>query len=312
MNHLAKIQREFVREAADWNSLSQEAQKEYLKDHPKSKRRVTAKPAKDTSKLKEKLEEKQQSLDHAIPVSDFSTKTTESGLKFTPKNKLNQFFRDLSSNWDANDANEQFKHLKKQYPNKSKQIDELINTTQSHAKNITKRDNMRGSDPQYNKLNNDVTNSRIQIEKLIEDITGEIPIVPPKKSAPADFESKVDQYIKDQTSGIEGEAGASGVGNFFYEVGDAKPLPKSTFKNLINLANKGDFKQLYKTFNDAFEVPEQQDLQSLAENNDLTPDEANALINHPKFQKFWTETIKDHAQQILNEYDDYKEELSDE
>jgi transketolase len=63
MNHLSTIQREFVKEAAQWNELSQKAQKEYLKDHPKSKRRVTAKPKQDTSKLKSKLKEKQQSLD---------------------------------------------------------------------------------------------------------------------------------------------------------------------------------------------------------------------------------------------------------
>jgi len=73
----------------------------------------------------------------------------------------------------------------------------------------------------------------MQIEKLIEDITGEKSTPTPKKPTPTDFESKVDQYIEDETSGIEGEPGASGIDNFFYEVGDAKPVPKSTFKNLI-------------------------------------------------------------------------------
>jgi hypothetical protein len=43
-------------------TISQEAQKEYLKAHPKSKRRVTAKPKQDTSTLKSKLEEKKTSL----------------------------------------------------------------------------------------------------------------------------------------------------------------------------------------------------------------------------------------------------------
>lgn len=44
MNHLAKIQTEFLRHAA-WDDLSTEQQKEYLKKHPKSKRKITAKPS---------------------------------------------------------------------------------------------------------------------------------------------------------------------------------------------------------------------------------------------------------------------------
>lgn len=47
MKHLAKIQSEFLKEAANWNQLSYEAQKEYLKQHPKSKRRLTAKQVKE-------------------------------------------------------------------------------------------------------------------------------------------------------------------------------------------------------------------------------------------------------------------------
>jgi hypothetical protein len=87
MNHLSIIQREFVKEAAEWNDLSQEAQKEYLKAHPKSKRRVTAKPAKeqtmgeilderwknrDKNAIKAKLEQRKKDLESGkkIPMSD--------------------------------------------------------------------------------------------------------------------------------------------------------------------------------------------------------------------------------------------------
>jgi hypothetical protein len=44
MKHLAKIQLEFLKAARDWDSFSLEEQKEYLKRHPKSKRKLTAKP----------------------------------------------------------------------------------------------------------------------------------------------------------------------------------------------------------------------------------------------------------------------------
>jgi len=49
MRHLAVIQREFLKEARKWDDLSLEEQKTYLKRHPKSKRRVTAKLQTDTS-----------------------------------------------------------------------------------------------------------------------------------------------------------------------------------------------------------------------------------------------------------------------
>jgi len=55
MNHLSIIQKEFLKEARKWDDLSLEEQKGYLKRHPRTKRRITAKPesgkkTKDTSK----------------------------------------------------------------------------------------------------------------------------------------------------------------------------------------------------------------------------------------------------------------------
>jgi len=44
MKHLATIQTEFLKEARDWDSLSIEEQKGYIKRHPKTKRKLTAKP----------------------------------------------------------------------------------------------------------------------------------------------------------------------------------------------------------------------------------------------------------------------------
>ena len=86
MKHLATIQREFVKEAVNWDDLSQNAQKEYLKAHPKSKRRLTAKPSQDTSSLKEKLHDKehiltdQESLDIGKSIMDTVDSTDLEGL----------------------------------------------------------------------------------------------------------------------------------------------------------------------------------------------------------------------------------------
>jgi hypothetical protein len=44
MKHLAIIQTEFLKQARDWDEFSLEEQKDYLKRHPKTKRRITAKP----------------------------------------------------------------------------------------------------------------------------------------------------------------------------------------------------------------------------------------------------------------------------
>jgi hypothetical protein len=45
MKHLATIQSEFLKQARKWDDLSLEEQKGYLKRHPKTKRRITARPA---------------------------------------------------------------------------------------------------------------------------------------------------------------------------------------------------------------------------------------------------------------------------
>lgn len=49
MKHLATIQSEFLKEARNWDDLSLEEQKGYLSRHPKSKRKLTAKPSTEQS-----------------------------------------------------------------------------------------------------------------------------------------------------------------------------------------------------------------------------------------------------------------------
>jgi seryl-tRNA synthetase len=66
MKHLATIQTEFLKEAfvkesRDWDNLTLEEQKNYLKKHPASKRKITAKPAQSLlSQLNTKREDLEQ------------------------------------------------------------------------------------------------------------------------------------------------------------------------------------------------------------------------------------------------------------
>ena len=67
MKHLAKINNEFAKKAlnkqgADWDSLSYEAQKQYLGQHPASKRRLTAQPGQGGADLHELIDEKREGL----------------------------------------------------------------------------------------------------------------------------------------------------------------------------------------------------------------------------------------------------------
>jgi len=55
VKHLATIQSEFLKQARDWDELSEDEQRRYLKEHPKSKRRLTAKPRQKTTAPQEKI-----------------------------------------------------------------------------------------------------------------------------------------------------------------------------------------------------------------------------------------------------------------
>lgn len=60
MNYLAIIQSEFLKVARKWQDMSLEDQKMYLKRHPKSKKKLTAKPK--SKDLKEKLQAKKKEV----------------------------------------------------------------------------------------------------------------------------------------------------------------------------------------------------------------------------------------------------------
>jgi hypothetical protein len=69
MKHLARIQIEFLKEARKWDDLTLEDQKAYLKRHPKSKRKITAKPG-NKKKLNEKVDQLNKKVDQTKTVSN--------------------------------------------------------------------------------------------------------------------------------------------------------------------------------------------------------------------------------------------------
>ena len=50
MKHLAIIQIEFLKKAGKWNKMTIDEQWNYLRDHPKSKKKLTAKPTNKSQK----------------------------------------------------------------------------------------------------------------------------------------------------------------------------------------------------------------------------------------------------------------------
>ena len=70
MKHLAIIQSEFLKEARNWDDLSLEEQKGYLKRHPASRRKLTAKLRTESDDIKDKIESKRKSITnepHKLP-----------------------------------------------------------------------------------------------------------------------------------------------------------------------------------------------------------------------------------------------------
>lgn len=76
MNHLAKIQVEFLKVARNWDDMTVDEQWSYLRSHPSSKRRLTAKPKQKSTKIEltpaQKASEKDITSRGYYPVSSMN------------------------------------------------------------------------------------------------------------------------------------------------------------------------------------------------------------------------------------------------
>jgi hypothetical protein len=85
MKHLATIQTEFLKEARDWDDLTLEEQKGYLKRHPATKRKITAKPEKSTkSETKPDIHKKIKDKKEEVKSKSTKSEDTAQG-KLTPE-----------------------------------------------------------------------------------------------------------------------------------------------------------------------------------------------------------------------------------
>jgi vacuolar-type H+-ATPase subunit I/STV1 len=95
MKHIAKINVEFLKEARKWDDLSYEEQRSYLKRHPNSKRKITAKSTKSKSNTAEK--NAKEIVDIINHDSDISIKVSDipddilAEAKNIPADKLEDF-----------------------------------------------------------------------------------------------------------------------------------------------------------------------------------------------------------------------------
>lgn len=104
MKHLATIQSEFLKEARKWDDLSLEEQKAYLSRHPKSKRKITAKPESKVKQQGRGVTELPSTADlmDKFKVEGFAT-DSEDGKSFYVTNKkgYDVYFKPNDDGFDA-------------------------------------------------------------------------------------------------------------------------------------------------------------------------------------------------------------------
>ena len=86
MKHIAAIQAEFLKEARKWDDLTLEEQKGYLSRHPRTKRKLTAKPDATGKKKKEvKKERGKKKIDSQKDIGRKKIEKKKKELKKAPK-----------------------------------------------------------------------------------------------------------------------------------------------------------------------------------------------------------------------------------
>jgi hypothetical protein len=105
MKYLATIQKEFIKVARNWDDLPLEEQKGYLQRHPKSKRKITAKP-KDIENLpqaddKDKSEDILLGKNNEAVEKQFKKREAEADAISSkkPRNGITRYLPGIDSNF---------------------------------------------------------------------------------------------------------------------------------------------------------------------------------------------------------------------
>jgi hypothetical protein len=216
MKHLAKIQIEFLKEARSWDKLSLEDQKAYLKRHPKSKRKITAKPKSKSKSEEYKVGDKvigknKQGLPHDEYKGTYSS-TQKNGdivinldkpLKSTSQNQVVLSPDDVMKQKSVSDISNKINE-KRQTVNKNKEIN-LDFTDLNAVKKVLKKFDIDMTDyvangPGGGNPNATFKGSQENLEKFLkwydsdqaEDLTEMI-----EDSKPVDKKDLIDDFMND-------------------------------------------------------------------------------------------------------------------
>ena len=137
MKHLQQIITEFSKFALSWNDLSLEQQKGYLKRHPKSKRRITAKPSRSSNDV---ISDSVSLINKFMsqPQSDFTSKLVRESQKMLEKPSLENVNYLLSA-WHGVIGNSMYA---RRNPGDVKDLQELIT-------NVARKLDEREEGPKY-------------------------------------------------------------------------------------------------------------------------------------------------------------------
>lgn len=127
MKHLATIQVEFLKEAREWDEMSYDEQKEYLKKHRKSKRKLTAKPE-AAKKIQQQLEQKRLEFMHNLSTGQLDKIQREQQSGNIIETTKGKSITDLSSKQQTNLKNNLLAlHAADLAELEDKDIDRLLN-----------------------------------------------------------------------------------------------------------------------------------------------------------------------------------------
>jgi hypothetical protein len=102
VKHLAIIQSEFLKEAQNWDELSLQQQREYLRQHPASERRLTAKPSQEDKS--EKSSSTDQTARAFASMGKYDLEHSLKGNLLSAQKQLRGVMKTLSDNdtdWDT-------------------------------------------------------------------------------------------------------------------------------------------------------------------------------------------------------------------
>ena len=159
------MQIEFAKYATEWDDLSLDEQKKYMKKHPKTKKRLTAKPEKTEQDYDieiSKLEEAKGNL-----KSKLYNKKIETSKKPSEESVLDVFDKAVFEKWDDDVIKEQTDILKHHFPKNEKLIDEFVDTMATASNDRFEVENDIEDEKEQTKIEKAIEKNITKAKKLL-------------------------------------------------------------------------------------------------------------------------------------------------